>query len=208
MPPIPPRTAPAPRTTKGKRKSNSPKSTAPAKNQPANPPIVPPQVVKKTPRVRKLADSSPLIFSEPRPELLRDKYPDLEFTEEKYHLIIPEFEGYENVLFLHPLSENRPASLDFSVTTQHTGTLHLSVKNYPYTRSKSRGTLLRVRTRIKGRDTILKTEEIPLSDEWTKLSIPFDHQSLKIEQMALDWDCEGLFVHYEFEEKPEGASGK
>ena len=50
-----------------------------------------------------------LVYGDPQPQLLRDKYPDLEFTEEKYHLVIPEFEDYENVLFLHPPSEAIPA---------------------------------------------------------------------------------------------------
>ena len=86
-------------------------------------------------------------------------------------------------------------------------TLKLLLKNYPFARSKSRGCLIRIKSREKGREVILQSEEIPIEDEWTELTVEFDHQPIRIEQVALDWDCEGLFVHYEFEEKssPEGA---
>jgi len=143
-----------------------------------------------------------MILADPRPELLRDKYPDLEFIEEKYHVLIPKFEDYENVLFLHPLSESRPATLDFAITAKYAGTLHLAVKNYPFARSKSRGTLIRIKKKEKGRDVLLQAEEIPIEEEWTELTVEFDHQPIRVEQVALDWDCEGLFLHYEFEEKP------
>src|SRR5262249_39729775 len=96
-------------------------------------------------------------------------------------------------------------TIDFSSTRAHAGTLKLSVKNYPYPRTKSRGAIIRVKTKDKARDVILLTEEIPIEDEWTELTVEFDHQPLRIEQVALDWDCEGMFVHEECEEKPGGG---
>src|SRR5204863_437695 len=119
-------------------------------------------------------------YGDPQPQLLRDKYPDLEFTEEKYHLVIPEFEDYENVLFLHPPSEAIPASIDFNATKDYKGTLILALKNYPFPRSnKSRGTLIRVKGRNKAQlIALIDPVEIPVEDKWTIVKVPFDHQPI------------------------------
>jgi len=177
----------------------------PKKSKEPDPEPTPPKAAAKKSSTKSLKDYRPMIVGDRQPELLRSVYKDLEFEELSHSIFIPKFEGYENVYFVHPVTQPRagPASIDFSLTRSYSGTLHLWVKNYPFRRNrdKAKGSIIKIKTSKNGREVPLQQEEIPIQDEWTELEIEFDHQTLRIEQVGLDGDCDGLFVRWEFEEK-------
>jgi len=95
--------------------------------------------------------------------------------------------GKRDVIMLHPFGEKRPAEMDFSaITSNAKGKLRLAIRNHPAGDFK-------LEILVNG---TMVVEESVGKDNWERFTVPFDHETVVLRDVANDWQCEHAFIEY------------